>query len=79
MLRRTRLGLVLPRGGAEHLPRIGAICRAELGWGQARWEEEEERYLRLWETCYSLPVGLAGKEGGTGRRDRTGETLPAAG
>lgn len=55
LLRRVRVGLVLPNGGAEQLPRIRAICRPELGWDNARWEAEEAAYLALWRSTYSLP------------------------
>ena len=55
LLRRTRLGLQLRRGGAEVLPRIRAICQAELGWNDERWLAEEAAYLDLWRKCYSLP------------------------
>jgi glycerol-3-phosphate dehydrogenase len=56
LLRRTRLGLLLARGAAAELPRIRALCQARLGWDDARWEQEEQRYLTLWQQCYSLPV-----------------------
>ena len=55
MLRRTRLGLLLRRGGAELLPRIRATCQVELGWDDSRWVEEEAAYLQLWNRNYSLP------------------------
>lgn len=55
LLRRTRLGLLLSRGGAAILPAVGAICREELGWDAARWEEEAARYEALWEEAYSMP------------------------
>jgi glycerol-3-phosphate dehydrogenase len=55
LLRRVRLGLLLPRGGEAILPRIQTICREELGWDDARWEAEKAAYLKLWEDHYSLP------------------------
>lgn|GEM_PF-31363 len=55
LLRRVRLGLLLPEGGRALLPAIRAICQAELGWDDARWEAEEAAYLALWRRCYSLP------------------------
>jgi len=48
LLRRTRIGLVMPGGGAALLPRIGEICRAELGWDKARWERESMDYQAHW-------------------------------
>lgn len=55
LLRRTRLGLLLPHGGQAILERAGAICREELGWDGRRWREEARRYAQLWSTRYSLP------------------------
>ncbi|MGC9398230.1 MAG: glycerol-3-phosphate dehydrogenase/oxidase [Anaerolineae bacterium] len=55
LLRRTRLGLLLPHGGREILPRVRALCQPELGWDEARWEGEVAAYLKLWDRCYSLP------------------------
>ena len=55
LLRRVRLGLLLPQGGRDLLPRIRAICQPELGWDDARWECEETAYLALWQQHYSLP------------------------
>ena len=56
LLRRVRLGHLLPEGGKALLPRIRAICQPELGWGDARWEEAEAAYLALWHSAYSLPA-----------------------
>ncbi|HKP52936.1 MAG TPA: glycerol-3-phosphate dehydrogenase/oxidase [Chloroflexia bacterium] len=54
LLRRTRLGQLLPRGGEALLPAIRLIIQQELGWDDARWNAEAERYMALWRTCYSL-------------------------
>lgn len=59
LLRRTRLGLLLRGGGAEWLPHIRAICQSELGWSDARWQQEADDYLRLWQSHYSLPQHTA--------------------
>jgi glycerol-3-phosphate dehydrogenase len=56
LLRRTRLGLLLARGAAAELPRIRALCQVRLGWSDARWQQEQQAYLQLWQQCYSLPV-----------------------
>ncbi|NKQ34533.1 MAG: hypothetical protein HF973_02845, partial [Chloroflexi bacterium] len=55
LLRRVRLGLLLPQGGAGQLSRIRAICQPELGWDDARWEAEAAAYLALCRQAYSLP------------------------
>ncbi|MGB8643747.1 MAG: glycerol-3-phosphate dehydrogenase/oxidase [Anaerolineae bacterium] len=56
LLRRVRLGLVLPQGGQAWMERIRAIVQPELGWDDKRWESEFTAYTRLWHTSYSLPV-----------------------
>ncbi|MER2599110.1 MAG: glycerol-3-phosphate dehydrogenase/oxidase [Caldilineales bacterium] len=56
LLRRVRLGLLLPAGGRALLPQIKAICQPELGWDDARWQQEEAAYLALWQRSYSLPA-----------------------
>jgi len=55
LLRRTRIGLLLRGGGADIMERIRAICQAELGWPDARWEREQAAYAALWARHYSLP------------------------
>lgn len=55
LLRRVRIGLQLPQGGRDQMARIRAICQPELGWDDARWQAEEERYFQLWQQAYSLP------------------------
>lgn len=55
LLRRVRLGLLLPRGGMHHLPRIRQIVQTELGWDDRRWEMEETAYRDLVEAAYGLP------------------------
>lgn len=55
LLRRTRLGVLLPQGGAALLEDIRRLCQPELGWDDAHWEAEVAAYLALWNCCYSLP------------------------
>jgi glycerol-3-phosphate dehydrogenase len=55
LLRRTRLGLLLLRGGLDHLPRIRRLCEVHLQWGDARWATELARYQDLIARHYSLP------------------------
>ena len=59
LLRRVRLGLLLPDGARELLPEVRRICQPELGWDDARWEAEADRYANTWRSCYSLPPGAA--------------------
>lgn len=55
LLRRVRLGIQLPEGGAALLPHIRTICQQELGWDDARWNDETSAYRALWRRHYSLP------------------------
>jgi glycerol-3-phosphate dehydrogenase len=56
LLRRVRLGHVLPQGGRALLPRIRTICQPELGWDDDQWAEAEAAYLALWQQAYGLPA-----------------------
>lgn len=56
LLRRLRLGLLLPGGGLELLPRIRAVVQPEMGWDDARWAVEEAAYRRTWAESYGMPV-----------------------
>jgi glycerol-3-phosphate dehydrogenase len=55
LLRRTRLGLLLPQGGQALLPAWRALVQQELGWDDGRWHDECARYRELIQRCYSLP------------------------
>ena len=55
LLRRVRLGLLLPRGGDDLMARIRAIVQPELGWDDARWAAEEHDYRALVAAAYALP------------------------
>ncbi|RJP46516.1 MAG: glycerol-3-phosphate dehydrogenase/oxidase [Anaerolineaceae bacterium] len=54
LLRRVRIGLLAPRGGVDLLPRIRALVQPDLGWDDARWEEEAQDYEELWKRAYSI-------------------------
>mgnify|MGYP001565225216 CR=1 FL=1 len=55
LLRRVRLGLLLPNGGLDFIERIRPIAQPELGWSDEQWRRELETYRHLWRQCYSLP------------------------
>jgi glycerol-3-phosphate dehydrogenase len=55
LLRRTRLGLLLPEGGLPCLEHIRAIAQPELGWDNEYWNKEAIRYIELHKRCYDLP------------------------
>ncbi len=59
LLRRTRLGILLPRGALDHLERIRALCEPFLQWGEAGWATELQRYRALVAAHYSLPPANA--------------------
>ena len=58
LLRRTRLGLILPHGAMTPLisDRLKQICQQELGWDEQKWQQEVERYIQLWQRYYHLPA-----------------------
>ena len=56
LLRRTRLGLILPDGAAGLLPALRQKLAPVMNWSQQRWEAEIERYLVLWRDAYALPA-----------------------
>ncbi|WP_010197567.1 glycerol-3-phosphate dehydrogenase/oxidase [Psychrobacter sp. PAMC 21119] len=58
LLRRTRLGLILPHGAMTPLisARLKPICQEALGWDEQRWQQEIERYQNLWQRYYHLPA-----------------------
>ncbi len=55
MLRRTRLGMILHRGGEAVLEKVGSLCQKYLGWTDERWQQELARYVAIYEKYYSLP------------------------
>ena len=58
LLRRTRLGLILPHGAMTPLisTRLKRICFEELGWDEQKWQQEVARYQDLWQRYYHLPA-----------------------
>jgi glycerol-3-phosphate dehydrogenase len=56
LLRRTRLGLLLPAGAQALLARLEPVAREALGWSAGEWRDECERYARIVARSYSVPV-----------------------
>lgn len=54
LLRRTRLGNLLPKGGEAIFCRLKDLCQSQLDWSDERWGQELQRYQNLWQQCYSL-------------------------
>ena len=55
LLRRVRLGVLLPHGAIPLIDYVRTIVQPELGWQDAKWEAEVARYLDVWAQGYSLP------------------------
>lgn len=55
LLRRTRLGQLLPQGAAAFLPEIGRRCQQILGWNEEQLRAEIDRYLAIYARDFSLP------------------------
>jgi glycerol-3-phosphate dehydrogenase len=53
LLRRVRLGLLLPKGGMQHEERIRKIVIEECGWNEEKWIAESERYREIISRYYS--------------------------
>ena len=56
LLRRTRIGLQVPDGGADFFPEIEAVCTEELAWTKERWDRECAAYRHEWATHYGVPA-----------------------
>jgi len=56
LLRRVRIGLLLPEGAMPMMQRIRAIAQPELGWDDGRWEAEVAAYAAVWRQAHSVPA-----------------------
>jgi len=56
MLRRTRIGLLLPQGGKTILAEVKNLCQPFLQWDDQRWNQEQKAYLALIASHYGLPT-----------------------
>ena len=56
LLRRVRIGLLLPRGGFDILDKVESLCKPYLSWDSKMWEKEKKDYIKIWETFYSPPL-----------------------
>lgn len=59
LLRRSRLGLVLPRGGEQILADVKPRVLKALSWSEERWQDEVSRYRRLWTERHGVPGVVA--------------------
>lgn len=65
LLRRTRIGLLVPQGGLTHEARLRAMLQPLLGWDDERWTAEVSRYRDIWEQFYWLPSPASEKAAAT--------------
>lgn len=56
LLRRVRIGLLIPFGGKKYFKRIQKICQDILPWDKRRWKTEISRYTDLWHHAHALPI-----------------------
>jgi glycerol-3-phosphate dehydrogenase len=59
LLRRTRLGLLLPSGGEQLFADLAPMFRDLARWSESQWESEVARYRNIIARYYSLPAGLS--------------------
>jgi len=55
LLRRTRLGLLLPAGAQALLPQLEPVAREALRWSAGEWRDECERHAGIVAHAYSIP------------------------
>ena len=53
LLRRTRLGMLLPEGGTNVMDRVKALTQGELRWTEEEWQSEILRYQQIYREAYS--------------------------
>lgn len=59
LLRRVRLGSLLPDGASAVIDRVRGIVQPELGWDDDRWQKELKRYHNIYQKAYSAsPAGI---------------------
>ena len=57
LLRRVRIGLLLPRGGLDIMDDIRRHAGPFLNWDDKRWHEEIAAYQRVWDQAHSPEGG----------------------
>lgn len=56
LLRRTRLGLILPAAAEALLPEMEHRLADDMPWSAKQWQAECKRYLAIWRAAYYLPA-----------------------
>ena len=57
LLRRVRIGMLLPGGAEDQLARVRKAVQAELGWSDDKWQQESAAYMDTWRRYYSPSPG----------------------
>jgi len=55
LLRRVRMGLLMPLGGFDQMDKIRKLVQTPLGWSDETWQTETARYETIWRKNYFLP------------------------
>jgi len=55
LLRRSRIGLLLAKGGEQLFLQLQPLCQAALHWNDELWQQELSRYQDIIVRYYSLP------------------------
>jgi glycerol-3-phosphate dehydrogenase len=55
LLRRVRLGLLMPQGGTAQIEKVKSLVQGPLGWSDKTWQEEVTRYQAIWNKYYAVP------------------------
>jgi glycerol-3-phosphate dehydrogenase len=55
LLRRVRLGLLMPNGGLDQMDQIKTLTQQRLGWSDETWQDEVTRYRVILQDYYHLP------------------------
>ncbi len=53
LLRRTRLGILLPEGGLGVMDKVKGMTQAALSWTEETWQSEISRYQEIYRLAYS--------------------------
>ncbi|QFI39909.1 glycerol-3-phosphate dehydrogenase/oxidase [Moritella marina ATCC 15381] len=55
LLRRSRIGLLLPKGGEQLFTQLQHLCQTILEWDDQHWQHELARYQDIIQRYYGLP------------------------
>lgn len=56
LIRRTRIGQMIAKGGAPFYTRIKSSVQSVLGWSDDQWNQQWTRYQDIWKCAYSIPT-----------------------